>query len=162
MPSLDIYQDILCHWDEMLKRDPRIGGRDIKVRYVRKEPEDIEINLLPYVAYFLDTNWEDEAHGTGSYSPQSRRVNLRIGLLLAMMEKDAPSLDKSLFLIGGDLLDLIRENMLWGKNNPELLAKSIIIGRSISWNFEAVGEGEPMQIGAQRISVPMEQFTNFN
>lgn len=155
MPSLDIYQDILVKWDELLKADARIGGRNIMVRYVRKEPMDIQINLLPYVAYFLDTNWEDEAHGTGSYSPQSRRVNLRIGFLLAVMEKDAATLDESLFGIGGDLLDLIREKMLFDST------KSIIIGKNISWNFEAVGEDEPQQIGAQRISVPMEQFTNF-
>lgn len=156
MASLDIYEDILAKWHELLTGDDRIGGRDIKVIYTRREPEDIEINLCPYIAYFLDRNWSDEAHGTGSYSPQSRRVNLRIGFLLVLMGQDAPSLDKSLFKIGGDLLDIIREKMLFNS------AKSIIVGKNIVWDFESAAVDTTTIIGAQRISVPMEQFANFN
>ena len=161
MPSLNIYEDILKTWHRYLTEDARIGGRDIRVIYSRREPEDLDINLMPYIQYFLDRNWSDEAHGTGSFSPQSRRVNLSIGFLLAMAYGDAAQLDKALFLIGGDLLDLIRENMLFGKDRPELVAKSIIIKKNIIWDFDSIGVETGQQIGTQRISVPMEQFCNF-
>lgn len=155
MPSLNVYQDILVPWKEILDADERIGGKGIPVTYVRREPEEVDINRMPYIDYFLDPSWEDDAFGTGSYSPQSRRVNMRIGFLLALMHADAAKLDQALFLVGGDLLDIIREHELF--NNQ----KSIIIKRNVSWLFDSIGVETGQQIGTQRISVPMEQFTNF-
>ncbi len=60
-----------------------------------------------------------------------------------LMDKalDAPSLDKMLFKVGGDLLDIIRDKMLF---NSE---KSIIINRKIVWDFDAVGVETGQQIG---------------
>jgi len=156
MPSLDIYTDILEKWNEYLSGDARIGGRDIQVIYSRVEPSDVDMNLMPYVTYFLERNWDDDAIGSGSFSPQSRIVTVRLGFLLCMMDQDAAKLDKALFLVGGDLLDILRERRHFDST------KSIIIGNRINWDFDSIGVETGQQIGTQKISFSMEQFANFN
>lgn len=155
MASLDIYNDILQPWQEILDGDGRIGGRDIKVIYTRREPRELDMNLMPYIAYFLEPGWLDDGIGTGSYSPQSRHVTIRIGFLLAMMGQDAGKLDKDLFLIGGDLLDVIYAHRNF--NGP----KSIVINGNIIWDFDATGVETGETIGTQKIVIPMDQFANF-
>lgn len=154
-PTLNIYDDILLKWHEFLTGDARIGGRDIRVIYTRTEPEELDINLMPYVAYFLERNWNDNAIGSGSYSPQSRRVYIKIGFLLAMMGKDAPTLDKMLFEVGGNLLDILRERQLFDT------VKQIIVKGDINWDFDTIAAANGQQIGTQQISFTMEQFANF-
>lgn len=155
MPSLDIYTDILAKWEEILTGDARIGGREIKVIYTRVEPSEVDMNLMPYVAYFLERNWQDDAIGSGSYSPQSRIVTVRMGFLLCMMEADAGKLDKSLFLIGGDLLDILRERRHFDST------KSIVVGDKIVWDFDTLGVETGQQIGTQHVSFSLNQFANF-
>lgn len=154
-PHLNIYEDILCRWNEILTGDPRIGGNDIQVIYSRVFPEDVDMNLMPYVTYFLEPNWFDDSVGTGSYSPQSRRITVKMGFLLAMMADEATKLDRALFKVGGDLLDIIREHMNF--NGP----KSIIVARNIVWDFDAIGVETGQQIGTQRISFSHDMFVNF-
>lgn len=155
MSSLDIYTDILCKWKDVLDGDPRIGGQRIGVQYTRIEPTDIDLNLMPYIALFLQRGWEDDAYGSGSYSPQSRRVKVRIGMILAMLDRDEGRLDEKLFAVGGELLDLIRERQLFD------VQKQIIVCGPISWDFETIGTENHGIIGTQSISFQMEQFVNF-
>jgi hypothetical protein len=156
MPHLDIYNDILMPWKNYLEGDNRIGGKEIKVIYTRFEPKDIDINLCPFVAFFLERGWDENAVGSGSYSPQSRRLTVRMGFLLCMLHQDAGKLDKDLFEIGGDLLDILRERRLFDVN------KSIIVQDRIVWDFDVVGVENHGVVGSQKISFSMEQFVNFN
>ena len=156
MPHLNIYTDMLERWKSYLEGDPRIGGKDIRVIYTRTEPMELDINLMPYVAYFLERSWEDNAIGSGSYSPQSRIMTVRLGFLLAMYHEDAGKLDRDLFEVGGDLLDILRERRHFDAQ------KIIVVGNRISWDFDTVGVETHGQIGTQKISFTMEQMVNFN
>jgi hypothetical protein len=73
-----------------------------------------------------------------------------------MLHQDAGKLDKDLFEIGGDLLDILRERRLFDVN------KSIIVQDRIVWDFDVVGVENHGVVGSQKISFSMEQFVNFN
>ena len=155
-PTLDIYTDILEPWGSHLSGDPRIGGRDIRVLFSINEPEEIDIQMMPYVKYFLERNWIDDAVGSGSYSPQARRLVVRLGFLLAVANQDSGQLAKDLFLIGGDLIYIVRERRNFNAT------KSIVGGDKMVWDFDSIGVETIGQIGTQKISFTMELFANVN
>jgi hypothetical protein len=72
-----------------------------------------------------------------------------------MFNQDAGKLDKDLFLVGGDLLDVIYAHRNF--NN----AKSIAADDAITWQFDAIGVETGETIGTQKIVVPLSQYANF-
>ena len=105
-PTINIYRDLIVPLGDSLRQDPRFAG----VKNIVYDKDEISYNEMPCIEYYVDSPWTDETRGSGSFSPQTRRMTARIAFNIWCYDaRSQASMDETMFELGGLLLDHIRE-----------------------------------------------------
>ena len=150
MATFEIYDELIEPLYQALREDTRFEGVNLIYDRMGDEPP---ISKMPLIQIFLETPWEDASRGSGSYTFQTRRLYVRIGIATFVCDsRSEADLDRHLFHIVGNLLDFIWEKRNW---RTGVYVRG---DQSISWDVAYGRTAQGGMVGAHRLSVQFEMF----
>lgn len=153
MGTINPYVDLIVPLNDRLSRDTRFAG--INIFYDRSSTRSVPRNDCPAINFWLQGPWEDVMRGSGSYSLQSRWMDLTMGFGIWVYGGNSPAeLDQQLFQVSSDLFDFFRDNIEF--NQPQGI---VIDGRvPIRWDLDYSGD-ENNILGTQRLLVAFKIYS---
>lgn len=148
-PTINIYKHLIEPIGQRLQDDPRFSG--VKVFY---DTDEVAFTEMPAIEYYVDSPWEDEARGSGSYSLQTRKLTAKMAFSVWVFDGSSRArMDEALFQIGGLLMDFIHGGREWDSTNGVSVTNTPLI-----WDVVRP-ETETGFVGMHRIVAEFQIFS---
>lgn len=150
-PTINIFRDLIQPIGDRLRQDPRFVG----VKNIVYDRAEIAYSEMPCIEYYMDSPWQDQTRGSGSFSPQTRRMAARVAYRVWCYDlRGQAAMDETMFTLGGLLLDHLRDNRYFSSERGIALSNNPVV-----WD---VGRPEAEQgfLGVHTMIVEFDIYTS--